>query len=85
MCKTKEEIHALYACLWLFVLPHKVIGVVAIPSGWAVYVAPLWRHECVGLVSVHKQIWNHKILLDKNPYFDQVRFALHVTNQGQVK
>lgn len=44
-------------------VPHQVVVVVAVPAGWAVYVAPLWRHERVGLVWRHEQIWNHNILL----------------------
>lgn len=38
-------------------LPHEVVMVDAVPSGWAVYMSPLWCDECVGSVWGHKQIW----------------------------
>lgn len=69
----------------LRLLPHEVVMVEAVPSGWAVSVPPLWRDECVGLVWGHKQIWNHKALLDKNPYFNQVMHARRANDLSQVK
>lgn len=42
MYEIKEGIYAPCACLWLGVLPHEVVMV---PSGWVVFVAPLWRDE----------------------------------------
>lgn len=43
---------------WRLYRPHEVVMVVAVPSGWVVYVTPLWRDEWVGLVWRHKQIFN---------------------------
>lgn len=50
-------------------IPHQVVMVVAVPSGWVLYITPLRRDERVGSVRWHKQIWNHKCLLDKKSLF----------------
>lgn len=81
----KIEECAVCARLRMCLSPHEVVIVEAIPSGWAVYVAPLRRDERVGLVRGHKQIWNHKTLLDKSPYLNQVRHAHRATDLSQVK
>lgn len=54
----------------------------AVPSGWVVYVSPLWRDEGVGTVWRHKQICNRKTLLDKGSYFNVVRCMYHATDLG---
>ena len=71
---------------WRLYLPHEVEIVLAVPSGWAVYIAPPWRNEWVGLVWWHKQIWNHKSLLDKM-FLVLIRSgnAHRATSLGQVK
>lgn len=43
----------------------QVVIAEAVPSGRVEHRTPLWRDEGVGLVWVHEQIWNHKMLLCK--------------------
>lgn len=64
------------------VLPHEVVMVEAVPLGWVVHVASVWRDEGVGSVWRHEQIWNHKMLQKSTPYFSGVRHSLDATDLG---
>lgn len=68
-------------------LPHEVVMVDAVPSGWVVYMSPLWCDECVGSVWGYKQIWKSQGFTrqKKNPRFNLVVQAHHAIGLGQVK